>query len=212
MINTVNLSYETQVARRTLPRGMDHDNGELPAFLDLFMSETRTISLSQGLVTVVNDEDYEYLMIWTWHAIKSDDGSMRGARLRSRSERRRDTAKGRMVWIHRAIMVPEPGMVVDHINHNTLDNRRCNLRVCTVEQNMQNKRVTGNGTSIYKGVYRDYGKWIAHISTGNRHTRLGQFDNQVDAALAYNKAAAEHFGEFACLNVIEPGAEDRVHA
>lgn len=90
----------------------------------------------------------------------------------------------------------------DHINGNGLDNRRCNLRPATHQQNAGNRRIPSNNTSGYKGVYRtrSTGKWFARIVVNDENVHLGTFDDKVDAALAYDVAAREAFGEYALLN------------
>lgn len=110
------------------------------------------------------------------------------------------------------------GMHVDHINGNPLDNRRSNLRLVTPQQNAANRKPTGKGSSQYKGVYWDKKRqcWRAQIGltafprrgrTPAKHVRvcLGRFNSEEAAAHAYNETAAEWFGEYACLNQIEPG-------
>ncbi len=115
------------------------------------------------------------------------------------------TIRWRSGWVlmHREIMDPPKGKVVDHINGNPLDNRRCNLRVCTQSQNLMNMRKT-RGTSQYKGVYlagpRWPGVWKAGIKVKGKILYLGMFKTEVAAAVAYNDAAAIHFGEFAKFN------------
>lgn len=91
------------------------------------------------------------------------------------------------------------GLDIDHINHNTLDNRRCNLRVASRSQNAANCKGRGNK---YKGVWWDEEKqrWRARITVNYQGYNLGRFDNEEDAAIAYNVAAQLFFGEFALLN------------
>lgn len=103
--------------------------------------------------------------------------------------------------MHRLIMNTPEGMLVDHINHDCLDNRKSNLRICTHAENARNKRPV-IGTSKYKGVYWDKTnkKWEAHIRKGKDVKYLGQFKCEKKAALAYNEKAKELFGEFAYLN------------
>lgn len=93
-------------------------------------------------------------------------------------------------------------MVVDHINHNTLDNRKCNLRVCTHGENNQHSHSRKNSSSKYKGVFlfKQNGKWAAQIQTGKSKYHLGYYENEIDAAVAYNNAAKKHHGAFAMLN------------
>jgi hypothetical protein len=95
----------------------------------------------------------------------------------------------------------------DHINHDGLDNRRGNLRPVTTIQNQQNRRPRAIASSKYKGVcrHRDR-KWLARICINGTQYHLGLFVTEEDAALAYNAAALEAFGEYAYLNQIEAAA------
>lgn len=105
--------------------------------------------------------------------------------------------------IHRQILgITDPKICVDHKNGNTLDNTRENIRVCTQKENSKNRRkVNKVCTSKYKGVHKAAsGSWVAMIRVNYKRYYLGSFKNEVDAALAYNKAAVQHFGEFAQLN------------
>ena len=112
--------------------------------------------------------------------------------------------------MHRMIMQVKgheiKGMSIDHINHNPLDNRIDNLRVCTQSQNAANGRKSKDikTYSQYKGVSfrKDNGRWIATIRVKRKQIHLGYFDTEVEAAAAYNQAALKHFGEFAYLNTI----------
>jgi hypothetical protein len=106
--------------------------------------------------------------------------------------------------MHREIAGPGPGQVVDHINHDGLDNRRCNLRVCSHAENVRNQRGQYGRSSRYKGVSRDrrLGKWRAQIWHNGKHTYLGLHDSETAAAEAYNAKARELFGEFAYLNEV----------
>lgn len=92
--------------------------------------------------------------------------------------------------------------VVDHINRDKLDNRKCNLRSVTQGQNCMNRSMRSDNISGYKGVYwykRDQ-KWQAQIMINGRSKSLGRFVDILDAARSYDKAAIEHFGDFAVLN------------
>ena len=105
--------------------------------------------------------------------------------------------------IHRLIMglVPNDGFEVDHINHNTLDNRRENLRVCTKSENQRNKR-SMPGTSKFKGVFWHSAarKWAACITESGRNKYIGVFNVEEDAARAYDREALLLYGEFAYMN------------
>lgn len=88
---------------------------------------------------------------------------------------------------------------VDHINGNTLDNRRDNLRVANRSQNMRNRGKPTSNTTGYKGVYKrsDVGRWIAAIKVNGKQIHLGYFDTAEDAYDAYLKASVIHHGQFA---------------
>lgn len=110
--------------------------------------------------------------------------------------------------LHRQLMDPPRGMEVDHINGDTLDNRRSNLRVCTRQQNHRNRR-RSCGMSSLKGVTYQASRngarpWMSRIRL-SRSVRLylGNFDTALEAALAYDEAAVKHFGEFAAPNFPE---------
>lgn len=109
------------------------------------------------------------------------------------------------VWLHRLVMQPPHDKVVDHINDNGFDNRRENLQVCTNAQNVRRARVRG-GSSRFKGVYlrRSSGLWRAQIGYENGRIVIGEYETEVEAAIAYNLRAKELFGRFARLNAIPP--------
>lgn len=160
------------------------------------------IPVSGGvLFAVVDDDDAPVVLGRAWYAIgpklapkavahswygslKGDDGPRRGC-----------------VLMHRLIMCPPPGMVVDHVNGDPLDNRRGNLRVCTSQQNNRNaagRRV--KAVSAFKGVQLLRGRYRARIRVGMADISLGYFSDAEAAARAYDRAAVEHFGDFARLN------------
>ena len=95
---------------------------------------------------------------------------------------------------------------IDHINGDRTDNRIVNLREATGSENQGNRKIHEGGTSKYKGVSwkKQYSKWVAKIVVNHKNIHLGYYDNEEKAALAYNKAALEYFGEFAKINIIEP--------
>jgi hypothetical protein len=109
--------------------------------------------------------------------------------------------------LHRIILglLGSPETHVDHINGDKLDNRRCNLRACTREQNMRNMRRHSDNTSGYKGVHwnKQRGKWAAALHKMGKRRLYKLFTLKEDAAKAYDEAAKQHFGEFARLNFPE---------
>jgi len=105
---------------------------------------------------------------------------------------------GKLIRLHTLIM-PE-AEIVDHINMNTLDNRRENLRAATKSQNMANRSKTKKNTSGYKGVTKNRLKWKATIVVNYEIIALGTYETKEEAALMYDIAAKKYFGDFARLN------------
>jgi len=108
----------------------------------------------------------------------------------------------KMVRLQRLIMNEPPGLLVDHKNGDSLDNRRENLRIATRTQNLFNTRKRKNTSSRFVGVSIDkrYCLWEAYITHRRKKIFLGYFKNEVDAARAYDAAAKKSRGEFARLN------------
>ena len=159
------------------------------------------ISLTQGLYALVDDEDFDLIGSNRWHAVKM------GTKNRPLFYAARNVTvaknKGRLELMHRRIMQAPAGMVVDHINHDTLDNRRSNLRLCTQRDNMKNMR-SGPNKYGFRGISRSsLGTFIASIRVAGRANYLGCFPNAESAARAYDAAAINEFGEFAKLNFPE---------
>ncbi len=96
-------------------------------------------------------------------------------------------------------------MVVDHINGDRTDNRRCNLRLCTNKENVRNARVASHNTTGYKGVSynKRRKKYESRITVDGRQLFLGYFINPIEAALAYDRAALRYLGEYARPNFMK---------
>jgi len=114
---------------------------------------------------------------------------------------------GKHVSVARLIMNAPKGMEVDHISHDTLDNRRCNLRVCTRQENARNSSKRRQSKAKYKGVvYHSHGtnikRWRAYTRVMGKRIWLGYYATQEEAAAAYNAYAVKTFGAFANQNVL----------
>jgi hypothetical protein len=167
----------------------------------------KNIVLSGGVTTLVDDEDYAYLKSFKWYLANGYPAAKQYI-----------NGKRKTVIMSRIIMNAKEGEQVDHIDRNTLNNQKSNLRFCTQSQNMMNK--TPWGSSKHLGVTRRTSKskyinrhgeevvyiskvkYIAEIRVKGFRKYLGCFTTEEDAALAYNKAAIEYHKEFANLNII----------
>lgn len=102
--------------------------------------------------------------------------------------------------IHRLILnVTDPNIVIDHINHNGLDNRKSNLRICTNQENIMNCNIPKNNKSGCKGVYwsKDKNKWTVQVSVNGKTKYIGRYNKYEDAVKARKEAAEKYYGEFA---------------
>lgn len=162
---------------------------------------SKEIELSQGKVALVDDEDFDILNRYKWYAYQEKSGHWYVKRTPSINGKRVPEQK-----MHRVILGLQPGdkIQTDHINHNGLDNRRENLRKCTHAENQYNQRIRQH-SSRYKGVSWDErrGKWIAQIRINGGNEYLGCFNDEDNAAKAYNLVAIGYFGGFANLNEIK---------
>ncbi len=157
---------------------------------------SKIIPLSSDKYALVDASDYEYLMQWKWSAIKAAKSEhWQAVRMTSRREPHR-----RLIKMHRFLMGLDVGdsMEVDHINCNPLDNRRCNLRICTHRQNMRNRAGKPN-RSGFKGVSwkSSHKSWRARIYIDGKEVLLGYFKSAAKAHEAYCRASNQHYGEFA---------------
>jgi hypothetical protein len=156
----------------------------------------KMLKLSSGRETILDDEDYEKLSKYKWHECKGYATRTYWVKENGKRKLKRD-------FIAREIMGNPKGMHVDHINGNTLDNRKENLRIVTLQQNSWNQSKKKKGASKYKGVTKNGNRWRARIRVDDKLIHLGYFGTQEEAALEYNKAASFYYGEFARLNEVE---------
>lgn len=156
------------------------------------------VKLTRGLVTIIDAEDFEFVSQWKWFASRGGNTDYA-----HRKQRIDGTHKQKTISLHRAIISAPDGMHVDHINHNGLDNRRENLRLCTPAENRWNSKRQKGSSSDFKGVGKfNDGRaksWAATIGAGNKIYRRC-FATELEAALWYDEMAKELHGEFAKLN------------
>ncbi len=158
----------------------------------------KTLPLSQSMFAVVDDIDFDRVAELRWSVSRSRRGGFYAA---SRS------LGNHPVRMHRFILSAPAGIGVDHINHDGLDNRRENLRLCTQGQNNGNRLPT-KGRSLPKGVVLQRGRYCARIQVDRKGLWLGAYPTMQEAALVYDHAALHHFGDFALLNC--PDADESI--
>jgi hypothetical protein len=153
----------------------------------------------------VDEADWPQLQAYTWHAIVTDKGTYAQTWVRAT-----DVARKHTVRMHVLLMGVKG---VDHRDGDGLNNTRANLRLATATENARNRRVNGkNNTTGYKGVIRRPdrpGKFRARIVIAGKAKGLGDFNDPVKAAKAYDAAARRYFGEFARVNFPTESGTDR---
>jgi len=157
--------------------------------------------MSQPRYAIVDPADYNRLRTFEWFAIKGTRNFYA-----VRREKKPTGGKFITIYMHHEIIQIDDGLLIDHKNQNSMDNRKANLRAATQTQNIRNrKKFSKPGVSKYKGIYRDniQKRWVARITYEKKKIYLGSFRNEIDAARAYDEAAKKYHGEFACLNFPE---------
>ena len=154
------------------------------------------IQLNKGIITIVDDEDFEYLNQWKWYLLKSKTNYY---------AIRTSKPENKLIQLHRVVIQAKQGEIVDHVNGDKLDNRKINLRICTKAQNNQNRKTSKLNKSGYNGVswcIRNK-KWVTQIQYENKKIHIGYYIDLIDAAKAFNDAAKKYHGEFAKLNILD---------
>lgn len=158
--------------------------------------------INSPLTTKVDDDDYVLFEAMSWRLLREGyagyctmSGNLTSGRINIR------------LLLHRLVMSARTGQQIDHINGDKLDNRKSNLRFCNSSQNVFNSVKHTIGVSRFKGVCLkgDYDRkkpWFAYIGSASNREYLGHYKTEIEAALAYNRAAVRIAGEFARLNQI----------
>lgn len=158
----------------------------------------RRVELSSGEFAYCDDQDYELVSAYWWATVRS------GQNLYAVHSRKATNTRAKVsLMMHRLILgVADRRVRVDHIDGNGLNNCRSNLRICTQRENLGNQRKRGV-TSRFKGVCRYPSKtkpWQVKITVNYRLIHVGNFADEVEAALAYDEAARSVFGQYARVN------------
>lgn len=153
----------------------------------------KTIHLTHGRVTIVDDEDYDTLTRYKWHLSKKGYAA-------------HSLTGGGTIYLHRLILGNLTNkQICDHINGNPLDNRKTNLRLCTRAENSRNHKPRVDNKTGYNGVSGPYAskKWRAQVHFEGKRLHLGYYSTPEAAAKAYDAAALKCYQEFAALNFPE---------
>jgi hypothetical protein len=160
------------------------------------------VPVGNGLYAIVDNEDYEKVSTHNWCL------NNYGYVWRKRKDSEQDDWPSSHILLHRWILgIKDKCVLVDHRDRNPLKNIKENLRIANKSYNSMNSKPNReNSTTGYKGVSfrKDRGKYQSYIHKNGKKINLGTFSEPEKAALAYNQAAVELFGEYACLNIINP--------
>jgi hypothetical protein len=150
---------------------------------------TYGVPLSKGLLSLIDKEDFDKIKNYGWYARFDRVGKTYYAVTRTH---------GTNIIMHRLILNAPNSLVIDHTDHNGLNNRKSNIRICTQSQNCMNKKVQSNNTSGYRGVsfHKKKNKYQATIMDNRKQIYLGAFNTAIEASEAYQAAAKKLFGEF----------------
>jgi hypothetical protein len=148
----------------------------------IFEEETVIIKTPSENKFIIDRDDYVKIKEYNW--TETGKGYLTASQ------------KGKIIYLHRYIMDVIDGKEVDHINHNTYDNRKSNLRICNRNENARNLKIYSTNKSGVTGVFLRNGKWIAEIKLNQKKIYLGRFSNFKDAVKARYEAELKYFGEF----------------
>ena len=160
----------------------------------------KQITLSQGQIAIVDDQDFEELSKYNWFPQKGCNTvyAVRNSTV---------NGKAKTISMHRHVLgITDGNTHCDHINGNGIDNRRENLRPCTRSENHKNKVLYKSNATGFKGVslHKVTGRFQSSICVDGTQKYLGLYENAISAAHAYDEAAKQLHGEFARLNFPQP--------
>lgn len=179
--------------------GVSNASYAAPLVSSFWEDSMKKIPLTQSQFALVDDDDCERLSKYKWHSLYNKHTDSFYA---VRHVCIKESKKTICIMMHREIMNIPKGMICDHKNHDTLDNRKHNLRICTYSQNNWNKTKSKSNPLKYKGIYRGDNRYRATVSANNIKYYMGTFDTEEEAARAYNEKAKGLHGEYAKLNKI----------
>lgn len=163
---------------------------------------TIEIPLTRGMVAIIDESDFRSVAQRKWRAQESSDRYM--GKVTKRRYYAATTIKKKTILLHRFLLESDAA-AVDHINGNTLDNRRANIRNSTVSHNISNQ--PAKSRSGFKGVYLVRSRWKSYIHFQNRRINVGSFSTAQEAVVAYDAALIRLRGDFACTNSSQPPAQ-----
>lgn len=145
------------------------------------IGDTVYVKMIHSNTLICDLDDWERLKEIKWSANKR--GYVTGRNINTK----------RNVKFHQEVMGKHDGFVIDHINGNTLDNRKCNLRVVTQTMNMWNRKIPKSNKSGVLGVYQSHGKWVASIGLNRKRIHLGTFETLEEAKKVRKEAETKYF-------------------
>ena len=157
----------------------------------------RCIKLTRGKYAIVDVEDFEQLNKYKWHCTHYSYAKRAVSKRFDKGRRQVE------VYIHKLVCPAPKGMIVDHINRNSLDNRKVNLRAATQKQNVWNRKfIRKTGKTSYNGIRWDESreKWQVRLTINGRRKSFGYYADEIEAAKAYDRVAKKYRGEYAFLN------------
>lgn len=160
----------------------------------------KLVPLTRGYEAMVDDEDYDRIMLYKWQSLIVTDNCIYGVRSTWDKIRKRT---GQTILLHNFIVPPPEGFTNDHIDRNGLNCQKANLRFATKAQQMTNRIRVKRTDNIYRGVFKNKKNWMVQLRSNGILYHGGTFKNEIEAAKIYDELAKKYHGEFAILNFPE---------